>query len=253
MEYAAAQARRQMEMLPDSKVAFLEHLSDQLGCELTFHIKYAQIFNHPLLKRCQGKSAVLKDFSASTLSKRSCASDDVVSAQGMVAKFMMFVQSGKLEYVKKSEYMPEETLNPADWICEAALWCTWMHQGTTQAVVESELIYVDAAEFGKAVQEDMALWAFCVHYAARFIKDLNNNPQASLTDVPHIGSKGTDEVQAYMDAVCKEQLHEEVSGGAHDDKHGRLPSFGVFGHHHSQSLGRPAIQDSTHQDSNALN
>jgi len=235
MHYCEVQARKQLEMLPDAKVALLNHLSDQLGCELNFNINYSGLFEHPLMHRLDGRSRTVQELTKHALEKHMCAAGDVVSSQGLPAKCMQFVEAGTLKYWKKNDNTSEQDVHAHDWIAEATMWVPWVYQGSTKAVDNCELICIDALEFAKVVEEDKEVWAFFVYYAAHFIEAINKLPHNALCDV-HTGKEAKDEVRRIIFAVQKEELPEELEGAKPNLRKSTTGSFSMGGGGRRQSL-----------------
>jgi len=218
INYSEMQAKKEVEMIPEAQVRLLSFLSEQLVSELHFNQLYSRLFVHPLLHRLEGRSHTLQELTTSVLSKHVFGPGDRVCSQEEDAKHMFFVTVGTMLYVKKGvETRIEETLTATDWVCEAALWTPWAYQGTTQAIDECELIYIDSDGFGKVIEEQPSLWAFFAQYAMEFVLCLNKVRKEDLVDC-HVRAEAKREVSRLINIVAGGQREEREADRPNERK-----------------------------------
>merc|ERR1712224_328299 len=111
--------------------------------------------------------------------------DEVVFLAGDPCSRMYFVVSGQLQYTSYerpgTRRAPEEAqsqrmLCSGDWLCEAALWTSWVHRGDLRVVSDCLLFALDASGFARVVSGHKAAHVSAAAYARRFVEGLNAGP-----------------------------------------------------------------------------
>jgi len=80
---------------------------------------------------------------------------DHLFSNGFPANHMYYLVSGGLSYRMMSEFGEACDWLPVKqrWLCEAALWCEWIHVGTALATTGLQVLRVEAAEVVDAINE----------------------------------------------------------------------------------------------------
>jgi len=203
LEYAY---RKQRQRVQESDVGLLALLSEPLRVELKHETYSAVLVAHPFFCHCRERA---KDLGRA-LRDMALAHGDVIFHCGEAAKRMIFVSSGAMDYVMGDEgddgdemtcpqapcvgkvvvalpYCEVETevVIEGEWVCEAALWTTWLHQGDLQARVDCQVITVDAQLFAEAVKHHTPMFMKVRKYAMKFVAQLNKVCRDDLTDLVH--------------------------------------------------------------------
>merc|ERR1712079_272470 len=118
------------------------------------------------------------------LQKKGLAEMDVTFVAAEVASYMYFVTSGSLTYCLAAETSTDLGIQNDDevtmpvtsenWISEPVLWTPWIHMGTLQVIVASELIFVDANEFGKVASSQSQVCDLSSNYGHKYVELLNS-------------------------------------------------------------------------------
>lgn len=210
LEYAY---QRQRQRVQERDVRLLALLSEPLREELKHATFNQYLVIHPLFLHC-GQS--MKVFGRS-LTSASLASGDTIFNCGEEATQLYFLTTGMVEYLlgelalpdpstqlpdatpqgleksvsaasarsKQCEGLPPEYVCEGQWVAEPVLWTQWVHLGDMVAINETQVVTIDAATFGDAVQANKVLWESIQGYARKFIALLNEQDAEDLTDLAH--------------------------------------------------------------------
>jgi len=128
---------------------------------------------HPFLKKLAVMNhAVMHGVCNQATEALSMARSDVAFSAGEMAKVMVVVTSGILDYIPMTEDGDERKVEPLHWCCEAVLWTKWTHQGQLQASIESTAMIIKAAAFRTVMQQNGFVLAFVRKYASSFCQRL---------------------------------------------------------------------------------
>lgn len=78
---------------------------------------------------------------------------EVVFREGEVARQMLKVMLGKLDYCAVSWNVETSQLSAGDWVCEQAFWMRWVLRGRLVAKCSCELVSIDVAKFHAIMQD----------------------------------------------------------------------------------------------------
>lgn len=190
LEYAY---QRQKLRVQERDIYLLRLLSEPLREELRHETLKVHVSCHPLFSTCLNTTRIF----SRALSEMSLARGDIVFSCAEQAKRMSFLSSGMLDYTLgelEGTRSDEESNNDesrkyseyiliGQYVCEAVLWCPWLHLGDLQALTECSMVNVDAEAFGQAIRINKPLWIGVKRYAQRFITELNRLPREDLTDM----------------------------------------------------------------------
>lgn len=194
LEFAYQKSRQRVQ---EKEVRLLSLLSEPLRDELKYEIFAIHLQQHPLFYNC---SDDWMRFVSRSLASSYLARGDVVFSCGDTARLMFFNSTGILEYTlgdmdpyeageasgrpswshQQEEYVPE-----GGWTSEATLWTPWVHCGDLQALVECQVVSIDAEQFGHSVHVNKTMWMAIRKYAENFCKELNKLDRKELTDLTH--------------------------------------------------------------------
>jgi hypothetical protein len=147
-----------------------KHLREEVTTEKNCHI----LCVHPFFEKVKKNKAAISKICNAGLTHVSVARGDVVFAAGQVARWMLWITSGLLDYLPHGEEESKiEQLGKRRWLCEAALWCTWVTQGQLQGAEESSGVELQAEMFRNTMQENPMYASFARKYAHAFLAELN--------------------------------------------------------------------------------
>lgn len=148
---------------------------------------YAQIFEqtlrqHPLFEFLSRRRPVFRQLcSPGALQVIMLSDGDQLFEPGGVSKDMFFVKHGALEYVMLSPGGIETERHQVrvnSWLCEAALWTSWVHQGYLEATSDAVLLSLGGQHFQSTLSQHHAEMWIAQAYAAEFVRSMNE--QAGL-------------------------------------------------------------------------
>jgi hypothetical protein len=147
------------------------HLREQLNTELTSQ----HLVVHPFFKQLQGMNrAVMSHVCNQALDQLSFARGDVAFSGGVIARCMLLVTSGVLDYIPLHPQCHEERkVSAKHWACEAVLWTKWTHQGQLQASIESTAMAINGVKFRTVITENGFVMSFVRTYGLRFCEGLS--------------------------------------------------------------------------------
>jgi len=163
----------QFHEMTEQDVAILPKLSKHLREELTTEKNCHIICVHPFFEKVKKNKAAISKICNSGLVHVPVARGDVVFALGQVARWMLWVTSGTLDYIPHGEDNKLEQLTTGRWLCEAALWSTWITQGQLQGAEESSGVELDAVTFRNTMRENPMYASYARKYAHAFLAELN--------------------------------------------------------------------------------
>jgi len=191
LEYAYQKQRQRVQV---KDVQLLALLSEPLMADLKHATLMVHLAGHPMFRACDNRARIF----ATSLAEMSLARGDLIFLCGEQASAMYFVVAGTLQFqlgelceeVLAEGSVPlsgstEEYLNEGEWACEAPLWTTWLHLGDLQGYTEAQIISINAARFGEAIQVHKPVWICVRKYANKFVEALNKLTETELTDLTH--------------------------------------------------------------------
>jgi len=131
---------------------------------------------------------------------------DMLFHEGQAAKHMFFLTVGMMAYSRQNVQnlsdvspfirpamtarlsrdsansnsgVPDVTLAPGSWICEAVLWVDWTHVGSLYSASECDIVMVDADAFQVALKNNTASLREANTYAKGFLAGLNRSDRAN--------------------------------------------------------------------------
>jgi len=154
-------------------VVLLPKLSAHLRAQLNTELMGQHLVVHPFFKKlAEINQAVMNHICNHAIENMSYARGDVAFTAGVMAKSMLLVTSGVLDYIpikdKEEHHVPKKM-----WCCEAVLWTKWTHQGQLQASIESTAIQINAAKFRAGLQENGFVMNYVRTYGLAFCDNLS--------------------------------------------------------------------------------
>jgi hypothetical protein len=144
------------------------HLREELQTELNSQI----LCVHPFFEMIRKMKAAISKICTSGITHVNVARGDVMFSVGQVARHMVFVTAGALAYLPHEEEMHPIELKKG-WLCEAALWTSWVTQGQLQGSTESTACELDAMKFRATLKDNPIYANYARKYAQAFLNELN--------------------------------------------------------------------------------
>lgn len=215
-------AHQQKTAIHFEDVKLLDVVSDSLKAEVDFSMWAPFLRHNPLLEQlCDLATRMMMRVCREAISSSNLTADDCVFYKGTVSTHMVFVVAGRLQYRRT---VPVEGLMQTDvsadlqeWICEVALWSTWVHLGSLKATTDCNLIRISAHHFGAVARQHPGLHKHLCSYAGAFAKSIANSlPPGSDKKAWHtVGEFETD--PAIQSALQVYDLHGPSLG--HKENH----------------------------------
>eukprot|EP00928_Gymnodinium_smaydae_P098547 TRINITY_DN9188_c0_g2_i1.p1 TRINITY_DN9188_c0_g2~~TRINITY_DN9188_c0_g2_i1.p1 ORF type:complete len:582 (-),score=126.01 TRINITY_DN9188_c0_g2_i1:66-1604(-) len=209
LAYSESTCRKQIELVPESKITLLSFLSEQLFSELKCHAKFASIFRHPLLENVGKRQSVVQGLVNSALARKACSAGDIICTAKGLSRQMMIVSSGQLRYFRIGTGQMI-TLQTHDWMCEQALWMSWAYKGNAQSLRECLLVTIDSRKFGEVIEGDPMTWKMMAKYAKKYVTELNRKDRFEISDV-EIGEEGRDRVRKRIHDAARTRVRESMT------------------------------------------
>eukprot|EP00929_Paragymnodinium_shiwhaense_P013825 TRINITY_DN121679_c0_g1_i1.p1 TRINITY_DN121679_c0_g1~~TRINITY_DN121679_c0_g1_i1.p1 ORF type:complete len:1212 (-),score=255.15 TRINITY_DN121679_c0_g1_i1:56-3691(-) len=123
---------------------------------------------------------VMRQFCDSGVDFLTKAPGDTLFLAGDRADGAILLTSGEITYTQRPGSAPvrsESTTTVLDgtWLCEAALFCEWLHMGTAEVSALAHVLHVDAAETVKIWRGQRTFKLFAYEYGRIFTKRVNNS------------------------------------------------------------------------------
>lgn len=154
-------------------VIILPQLSIHLREELRTELESQKLIIHPFFQELEKNKAAMAKICNTALGNISVARGDVVFGAAEKAKFMYIVTSGQLDYIPHSKSHKQETLEKGRFLCEAALWTSWVTQGQLQGDTEATAVHVDGTKFRTTLASNAMHMQYARRYAKGFLDRLN--------------------------------------------------------------------------------
>lgn len=169
---------------PESSVALLALISDQLRAEIHYEVYSKHLLVHPFFRFFNDLHSIcIRLICHSAVSQMSLSRGDVVFSEFEVPSCpqMFFIVSGRLAYTQGMR--EQEGVSVNQWLAEAMLWTNWVHRGTAQALTECRFLVLDCAKFIDSVSMYRTPKRFACKYAASYIRALNRISESDISDV----------------------------------------------------------------------
>ncbi|CAE7591559.1 Kcnh1 [Symbiodinium pilosum] len=165
----------------EADVSVLRLLPLSLRHDLSQEVYAPHLGVHPFFYVCNVCfSMQSRKIYSTALTEKSLSTSQELITSGENATHMYFVIGGVLDY--KADDSEEKdlpiALETGAWLCEAALWVKWQHNGTAQTGAGCELISVDAGGLQSILKDEKPVR----QYASMFCKYFSDNPD-TLSDV----------------------------------------------------------------------
>jgi hypothetical protein len=179
-EYASG---TQQELIPESKVAILSLLSEQLSQELTFNVVFRRLLHHPLFAQVnETAESTLHGFVNTALSQRFLANSDFLFTSEALASHMYFMGEGRCLYSRQGQV--DRMTEKDDWLSEQAIWVMWAHRGDVVVFdTQCQVISISERMVAEKVEKDLLVFPIMSRYASSFVKWLNTINYEDLTDL----------------------------------------------------------------------
>lgn len=187
LRYVEYACREQSHLVKQERVAVLTTLSDQLRGELMYEISFSVLLGHPLFEHLSKASAhTMHRLSSVAFSQKSLAAKDELFTAGVSCSTMHTVVSGELLY-KKAYYVGRDASDQIalaqDWLCEPAMWTSWITLGVARALTECKLIVINVEKFEAELKTDALAWTLLQDYAMMYVQWLNGRSCGHLSDI----------------------------------------------------------------------
>uniref|UniRef100_A0A7R9ZVQ3 Ion transport domain-containing protein n=1 Tax=Pyrodinium bahamense TaxID=73915 RepID=A0A7R9ZVQ3_9DINO len=183
-KYLEHQCLKQNNHVQPGQIKVLEGLSESLRNELMHEMHSPHLLDHPFFLYLNNEMAVVMHrLCRVALGQQSYAEREVVFGAGDEAKKVYFVKGGSLDYKLMDRTVLRPPPRPKEWISEALLWTAWRHRGDLVALIESELILVDPAQFVSVMNLHPRPWFYAKQYATKFVEFLNRLGREAVSDI----------------------------------------------------------------------
>lgn len=192
--YAEYITRSRQDMVPQSRIAVLDLLSDDLQEQLSYATHFESLTKHPVCRCCKHLDVkLLHKMTKSTLRVKMLAVGDFVFSLSDVPSHMHYITSGSVLYLpgqihddQASASVENEgacTLSADDHLCEVVLWAEWeQHIGQAKACSETHVITVNASEFASLISASHTL-AWFGPYARLFVEHVRESCDEKMAEV----------------------------------------------------------------------
>eukprot|EP00403_Amphidinium_massartii_P016715 CAMPEP_0178428472 /NCGR_PEP_ID=MMETSP0689_2-20121128/30296_1 /TAXON_ID=160604 /ORGANISM="Amphidinium massartii, Strain CS-259" /LENGTH=841 /DNA_ID=CAMNT_0020050247 /DNA_START=85 /DNA_END=2610 /DNA_ORIENTATION=+ len=185
LRFLEARSQKTQNVVPESKVVLLSHLSDSFRYKLANFVTSKYVRTHPFFNCLMGDDFMWR--LCFIAMKSACyAEDDIVFHAGDEGLHMYFMKSGHVEYKLAGLEEGVKLHHSKAWISEGALWTDWRHKGTLQALTDNcELLNVKPSSFITELRLNPRTWYLGQRYGLKFVDNLNRllrKPNAALTD-----------------------------------------------------------------------
>lgn len=194
MRYVNVVLLPQQERIQHKDIGILGLLSTPLRVELQTELHMPNLTIHPFFEWFSKTSLpVMRQVCCVTVKSISFSRGDVVFRTGQKASDMFFPIDGELTYTPKRAGYSQVKVSKGQWICEAVLWCPWVHHGVLHAKTESDLIALDALKFREVVTEHFIDVSYAQSYGMAFVQALNEAAKtAETTGCGHVSDLTSD-------------------------------------------------------------
>lgn len=221
--------RENKRKVQEADVKLLAMLSTPLQKELKREAYEPLLSQHPLFYHITARdSSAIDEVYHRALRQFSISQGDILFAKNTISEQMIFVLKGQLSYKcskaekiltrRKTKRLRADTgvlsvVGEGEWACEAALWTTWVHVGTLQALTVCDIVAVHKDDFAAVITTHKKVCELVQSYAENFVARLNEQTErGSLqTDIDSHGVK----VEAVVATVF--ELEGPGASGLFDD------------------------------------
>jgi len=180
-QHALAETQRFME---ENRVELLGMISEPLRVELHFELYAPVLCVHPFFRVfCETCPQVMKKVCHAAMSQLLVSTGDVVFMPGEAPcpPQMFILCSGEMSYHFMSGAMA--FVEAGQWLSEATLWTSWVHQGMLKAASDCRLCRLDALKF-LALTDSFDLDFDIRTYARTFVTGMNAG-HIDFSDLPY--------------------------------------------------------------------
>lgn len=178
-EVAVEMRRRRVDR---DSVFHLSLLSQPLHLELQKEIYLPHLCRHSFFAGyADWDSAAMSQLCFAALNKEFFAKGDLLFGQGAEAPRTYCILAGTFIYERRrgvkvapGQSRPKRSVRvpSGTWACEAALWLLWHHQGSMSALMEGEVLLVDAEKFRQVTCARESVFCRSALYARAFCRTL---------------------------------------------------------------------------------
>jgi len=170
-------ALTKVERLAESDVSVVSLLSPSLRQELRFNMFGHCIIKHPLFRLWSNLSPpFVRELCTIAVSSQSLPAKHELFVAGTASNEAYVVMSGRLAYSQDLEDVSDAgtvdssltEVNAQEWLCEAALWMSWLHVGSAVADEDSQVLRVDASSLLSLLPNHRLIQELTGHYATAF-------------------------------------------------------------------------------------
>lgn len=164
------------EKLCENDVVMLHSLSASLRAELRFYIFKPHLQRHPLFRLWVNLSAATARqlcYDGGALEYIFLQPLDDLFVAGEQADAAFCLVSGTLWYIQEPEYSPVDVKRQSlvennAWLCESALWVSWICVGSTEAQTTCQVLQIRADGVFSAMQKHQLIKEITVGYGSHF-------------------------------------------------------------------------------------
>uniref|UniRef100_A0A7S1QJM9 Ion transport domain-containing protein n=1 Tax=Alexandrium catenella TaxID=2925 RepID=A0A7S1QJM9_ALECA len=215
---------QQHKEVQEGEVQYLKLLSQPLKAELTLHISGPILERHPFLRRyAEVGMEPMRQVCLEAVERCLLSTKDVLFSEGQPCKRMFFMVSGCLRYNFKTE-PPQQIFGRADgqdqahealpesaYCCEVSLWCPWVHRGTMEAELMTEVLALDVSAFTAITCAHDTVNRFGARYGKLFIDAMQKELFSGAREISDLSVFEHDTVDDLVErAYLKQAVHSPV-------------------------------------------
>eukprot|EP00811_Abedinium_folium_P026760 NODE_397_length_3091_cov_7.651822.p1 GENE.NODE_397_length_3091_cov_7.651822~~NODE_397_length_3091_cov_7.651822.p1 ORF type:complete len:842 (-),score=214.18 NODE_397_length_3091_cov_7.651822:565-2769(-) len=209
----------------------LESLPLSLRQELMYELCQAPLVTFPVfhLWRCLDETGMRYLVTAATGFRAVVVKDNLFLAGPDKVDVMYFTHRGSLLYTQVPETsrvhtMKTKVVEIGRWLCEAAMWCEWVHVGSVEAQTNAEVLEVYYEGLMKSLNKHSSLRDLFTEYAIHFHRRLQrakppythwpDDTQVPFTDFEEIAMSVSETQRLRVSSPALKKLRTQRWGGA---------------------------------------
>jgi hypothetical protein len=183
IKYLEYECTAKKDVVPNTKVALLKEVSENLRLELANEMNGPILTCHPFFKYISTEIPAMMFRLCNIVKATMYAADDVAFLAGDEGAAMYFFKQGRFEYKLVDGHALDTPLGPKTWASEAVLWTVWRHRGSLTALEPSEVTEIRPQPFLEVFRMHPRPWNLGRQYGAQFVEYMNCINRTALTDV----------------------------------------------------------------------
>jgi hypothetical protein len=182
LSYSERVVRPKMRKVTKEEVEMFKKLPETLYMDMCLEI-YDQDFDGHILftDLLKNRRGLMQRVSRYAMLEASYSKEDELFCPGQICVHMYFVRDGRMAYAQEGDSEVSYIGRGEDydaWLCEAALWTVWTHQGSCAARNECALISLDCKKFIEVAQCYRSSFWVLQDYGKHYVDAMNARAKA---------------------------------------------------------------------------